>query len=60
MSRQFEAKQAALKAYPADRKAGVQLLLDYLDVSSTDFSYEEGVTPEEYIYGPPLTNGERQ
>jgi hypothetical protein len=52
MSRQFDAKQAALKAYPNDREAGVQLLLDYLDVSSTDFFYEEGVSPEEYIYGP--------
>lgn len=51
MSRQFDAKQAALKAYPHDREAGVQLLLDYLDVNSTDFSYEEGMSPEEYIYG---------
>lgn len=51
MSRQFDAKQAALKAYPTDREAGVQLLLNYLDVSSTDFFYEEKMTPEEYIYG---------
>jgi hypothetical protein len=54
MSRQFDAKQAALKAYPHDREAGVQLLLDYLDVNSTDFSYEEGMSPEEYIYGKPI------
>lgn len=36
---------------PNDREAGVQLLLDYCDVSEKDFIYEEGMTPEEYIYG---------
>jgi hypothetical protein len=51
MSRQFEAKQEALKAYPDDREAGVRLLLDYCQVSESDFIYEEGRTPEEYIYG---------
>lgn len=57
MSRQFDAKQAALKAYPHDHEAGVQLLLDYLGVSSTDFFYEERKSPEEYIYGPSLPRG---
>ena len=52
MSRQFDAKQVALKAYPNDRKAGVRLLLDYLEASENDFIYEEGMTPDEYIYGP--------
>lgn len=51
MSRQYNAKQEALKAYPNDREAGVRLLLDYCGVSEKDFIYEEGVTPEEYIYG---------
>ena len=52
MSRQFDAKQVALKAYPNDRKAGVRLLLDYLEASEKDFIYGEGMTPDEYIYGP--------
>lgn len=51
MSRTFDAKSAALKAYPADREAGIQLFLDYLDGNEKDFIYEEGMTPEEYIYG---------
>lgn len=59
MSRTYDAKQAALKAYPDDRAAGVQLLLEYLEASEKDFIYEEGMTPEEYIYGNALTNGER-
>lgn len=51
MSRQFDAKHAALKAYPTDREACIQLFVEYLDVSEKDFVYEEGMTPEEYIYG---------
>ena len=57
MSRQFDAKHAALAAYPTDREAGVQLFLDYLDVSLQDFIYEEGRTPEEYVYGKPAAGG---
>lgn len=57
MSRQFDAKQEALKSYPTDREAGVQLLLGYLDVSEKDFIYEEGMTPEEYIYGRVARDG---
>jgi hypothetical protein len=60
MSRQYDAKQEALKAYPTDREAGVRLLLDYCDVSEKDFIYEEGMTPEEYIYGKPDTSGIRK
>ena len=52
MSRQFDAKQEALKAYPNDKEAGVRLLLNHLAASEEDFIYEEGMTPEEYIYGP--------
>lgn len=54
MSRAFDAKQAALKAYPIDREAGAQLLLEFLDASESDFAYEEGMSPEEYIYGKPV------
>jgi hypothetical protein len=60
MSRQFDAKQAVLKAFPHDREAGVQLFLDYLDVSSTDFFYEEGMSPEEYIYGSAIPSTDRR
>lgn len=51
MSRQYDAKQAALKAYPNDREAGVQLFLGYLGVSEKDFTYEEACSAAEYIYG---------
>ena len=56
MSRAYDAKQAALKAYPSDRDAGVQLLLEYLDSNEKDFAYEMGETPEEYIYGKPAAD----
>lgn len=51
MSRQYDAKQAALKAYPENRKAGVELFLDFLDMSEHDFTYDECCTPIDYIYG---------
>lgn len=51
MSRKFDAKHAALKAYPTDKEAGVQLFLEYLDGNHKDFLYEESMTPEEYVYG---------
>lgn len=53
MSRQFDAKAEALKAYPNDHESGVQLFLRCLggDANEKDFIYEEGMTPEEYIYG---------
>jgi hypothetical protein len=52
MTRTFDAKQASLAAYPDDREAGVRLLLDYLNTNEDDFIYEQGMMPEEYIYGP--------
>ena len=52
MSRQFDAKQHVLKVYPDDREAGVDLFLDFLNVGLDDFAYEEGMSAEEYIYGP--------
>lgn len=51
MSRQYDAKQEALKAYPIDRDAGVELFYTILDCGISDFEYEEGMTAEEYIYG---------
>lgn len=51
MSRQYDAKQEALKAYPTDVQSGVDMFLGYLNVSEDDFRYEEGMSPEEYIYG---------
>jgi hypothetical protein len=51
MSRQFDAKQSVLKAHPHDREAGISLFMEYLDVSEKDFIYEEGMTPEQYVYG---------
>lgn len=51
MSRAFDAKAAAQKAYPERCEDGVVLLLDYLDISAKDFEYEMGMTAEEYIYG---------
>jgi hypothetical protein len=51
MSRQYDAKQAALKAYPDDVQSGVDLFLEFLAVSEDDFRYGEGMSPAEYIYG---------
>lgn len=51
MSRSYDAKQEALKAYPEDKDSGVSLLLDYLGCSESDFTYEWSQSPEEYIYG---------
>lgn len=52
MSRQYDAKQEVLKAYPNDRKSGVELFQTILSVTEADFRYEEGVGFEEYVYGP--------
>lgn len=51
MSRQYDAKHAVLAAYPTDRQLGIDLFLEYLNISEDDFRYEEGMSPEEYIYG---------
>ncbi len=51
MSRQYDAKQAALKAYPTDRQKGVDLFYGYMKCDVSDFEYEEGMTAEEYVYG---------
>ncbi len=51
MSRQYDAKQQVLKAYPVRSADGVDLFMNFLDVSASDFEYEEGITAEEYVYG---------
>ena len=51
MSRQYDAKHEALKAYPDDVESGVDLFLTILNVSEEDFRYEEGMSPGEYVYG---------
>lgn len=51
MSRQYDAKQSVLKAYPDDIESGVELFFEILDVSESDFEYEEGMSAAEYIYG---------
>ncbi len=51
MSRQYDAKQSVLKAYPTDRESGVELFREIMDCSEDDFKYEEGQSFEEYVYG---------
>lgn len=51
MSRAYDAKQHALKAYPDDREKAIDLFLDYCDISESDFEYEFNQSPEEYIFG---------
>jgi len=51
MSRAFDAKGEAKLAYPEDQEAGVELFLNYLDMSEEDFVYEFSQSPKEYIYG---------
>lgn len=51
MSRQYDAKQEVLKAYPEDRESGVDLFREIMDCSEEEFRYSEGMSFEEYIYG---------
>lgn len=51
MSRQYDAKQAVLAAYPTDKESGVDLFYTIMGCDQSDFEYEEGMTAEEYIYG---------
>ncbi len=49
MSRQYDAKQHALQC--RTKSDGVELFLDFLNISEDDFEAEEGMSAEEYIYG---------
>ena len=51
MSRVYDAKTAALAAYPNRCQDGVDLMLGYLEISESDFKYDMCCTPEEYLYG---------
>ena len=51
MSRMYDAKQEALKAYPNNREAAIDLFLGYLDAEEDEFKHEMGQTPEEYLFG---------
>lgn len=51
MSRAYDAKQAALKAYPEDRESAVDLFISFLDMDTVDFEYEFNMTEEEYVFG---------
>lgn len=51
MSRQYDAKQQVLAAYPERCDAAEDLFLGYLGVSRKDFEYEESQPPLDYIYG---------
>jgi hypothetical protein len=50
MSKQFDAKQAALKAYPEDREAAIDLFVGFIDMDIDEIEYENGMTCEEYIF----------
>jgi hypothetical protein len=51
MSRAFDARENAKQAYPDDKESGVELFLQYLNISEEDFIYEFSQSPIEYIYG---------
>jgi len=50
MSRQFDAKQAALAAYPKDKESAVDLFQTIIDMDIGDIEYELGMTCEDYIF----------
>ena len=51
MSRQYDAKQEALSAYPNDREKAVSLFKNFIDMDTVDIEYEIGMSCEEYIFG---------
>jgi len=51
MSKTYDAKLHALKAYPDDKESCVDLFLDYLEISRSDFEYNENNTVEDYLFG---------
>ena len=51
MSRQFDAKQEALSAYPNDIEKAVSLFQNFIDMDTVDIEYELGMSCEEYIFG---------
>lgn len=51
MSKQYEAKQEALAAYPNDKEKAVSLFIGYIGSDLCDIEYELGMSCEEYIFG---------
>lgn len=53
MSKQYDVKNGILKLIenPEDNEVAIQLLLDALEQDSDDFEYDNGETPEEYLFG---------
>jgi len=51
MSRQYDAKQHALAAYPDDKEKAVDLFLDFIDMGKSDIEYELSETVEQYLFG---------
>ena len=56
MSRQYDAKQAALAAYPTDREAAIDLFIGYIDCDLINIEYDLGMTAEEYLFGKEQDN----
>jgi len=50
MSRQYDAKQEALSAYPNDKEKAVSLFVSFIDMDVADIEYELGMSCEEYIF----------
>jgi hypothetical protein len=51
MSRAYDAKQAALSAYPDDKYKAETLFLGFLGTCEDDFKHEFNQTPQQYLYG---------
>lgn len=55
MSRLYDAKQAALKAYPDDKESGIDLFIEFVGCDLSDIEYEIGMPVEQYIYDIPMS-----
>lgn len=51
MSRAYDGRLAALKAYPDDEEAAIDLFMEFIELSETDFIYEFSMTPRDYLFG---------
>lgn len=58
MSIAFDAKQTVLGLSPEKRESTVFAFLDICGCSWGDFEYENGQSPEKYIYGDEQLNKE--
>ncbi len=55
MSRAYEAKLEAIKAYPDDRQAAASLFHKMLDMGWSDIEYDLGMSIEKYLFGNEIT-----